>query len=238
MKLLIKPPLLAAVAAASLLAGLVLAAFWKGPLGSDFALWMLLCILGEMLWLRHPVGHATLSMAIPCNFAAMLVLPPHGALVTIAVSTALVEAAWMHKHPLRVLFNASQSTLAGAAGIVAWQAVGGAPLASRPFDAAAVLAGLLAAIAYTVVNTFAVSVMIAFEHGIPPLKAWRINFGHAYEMLNNAALFSLGAVLAVLVLKIGSGAVALVAMPLALSWVSYRRVLARHDDADDVQRAA
>src|SRR6187549_1039922 len=108
---LIRPPLLAAVAAASLLAALVLAAFWEGPLGPDFVLWLLLCILGEMLWLRQPVGHATLSMAIASNFAAMLVLPPHAALTAVALSTALVEAAWMRKHPLRVVFNTAQSTL-------------------------------------------------------------------------------------------------------------------------------
>ena len=65
-----------------------------------------------------------------------------------------------------------------------------------------------------------------------------MNFGNRYELLNNGALFSLGAALAVLVGHVGSGAIVLVALPLVLAWVSYRRNIERAADSPDVRRAA
>ena len=233
--------ILIAVSATIVAAIAVLVSAWSGPPGPDFALWILLCVLGEALWLRLPVGNATISMAITANFAAMLLLPPGHAIGAIMISTLIAEATMMRKSPLRFAFNASQSALAAAAGIAVLDALGGVSLTSRSFGSAQALACLAGAAAYTLVNTVAVSLMIGLEHRMSPFYTWRVNFANAYEMVSNGALFSMGVMLALLIQLIGPSAVALVALPVALAWLSYRRVLPPPAEAyyeDDTRKAA
>jgi len=215
--------ILFAVSATMVVAAAVLARAWSGPPGPDFALWILLGVLGEALWLRLPVGNATLSMAVTANFAAMLVLPAGHALGAIAISTLIAEATMMRKSPLRLAFNASQSILAAAAGIAVMELLGGVTLTSRPFGPGDALACLAGAAAYTLVNTGMVSMMIGLEHRLSAFYAWRVNFANSYEVVSNGALFSMGVMLALLIGQIGSVAVMLVALPVVLAWLGYRR---------------
>lgn len=212
-----------AVSATMVMAAAVLARAWSGPPGPDFALWILLGVLGEALWLRLPVGNATLSMAITANFAAMLVLPTGHALAAIAMSTVIAEATMMRKSPLRLAFNASQSILAAAAGVAVMEVLGGGALTARPFGSVDALACLAGAAAYTLVNTGMVSMMIGLEHRLSPFYAWRVNFANTHEVMSNGALFSMGAMLALLIGQIGSVAVLLIALPVVLAWLGYRR---------------
>ncbi len=225
--------ILIAVATTVVAAFAVLGSAWSGAPGADFALWILLCVLGEALWVRVPVGNATLSMAITANFAAMLMLPAGHALAAIAVATVIAEATLMRKSPLRFMFNASQSMLAAAAGIAVIEVLGGVAFEARAFGAAQVFACLAGAIAYTLVNTFAVSVMIGLEQRMSPFTAWRVNFANAYEVVSNGALFALGVVLALLIRMIGPAAVVLVGLPVVLAWLSYRHVLRASAESDD-----
>lgn len=216
--------ILIAVATTVVAALAVIGSSWSGPPGSDFALWILLCVLGEAMWVRLPVGNATLSMAVTANFAAMLLLPPGHALAAIAIATVIAEATLMRKSPLRFAFNASQSMLAAAAGIAVVELLGGVVLEPRSFGLAQGFACLAGAITYTLVNSMAVSMMIGLEQRMSVFRAWRANFANTYEVISNAALFALGVMLALLIRTIGPAAVVLVGLPVVLAWMSYRQV--------------
>ena len=94
-------PARAFVLGTMLLAGAAIGVGWSGAPDVRFWFWLGACALGELLWVRLPVGGATVSMALACNFAAMLLLPPGHAMLAIAFSTLLVEAIVMRKPALR-----------------------------------------------------------------------------------------------------------------------------------------
>ncbi|MBI5710674.1 MAG: hypothetical protein HZC42_10280 [Candidatus Eisenbacteria bacterium] len=176
------------------------------------------------MWLRLPLGGATLTMASCCNFAALLVLPRGHAMAATALAAAVAELIVMRKPPRRVLFNAGQSALAvGAAASVfgALRGPGPPPLEVTPWAAF-----VAAAAAFALVNYGAVSVAVALSERVSPLTAWRRNFGNAYDLLSSGALFSLGILLAVHYTMAGARMTALAVLPLVLGWVSYRRFLA------------
>ena len=225
--------ILIAVTATVVTALAVIGNSWSGLPGSDFALWILLCVLGEAMWVRLPVGNATLSMAVTANFAAMLLLPPGHALAAIAIATVIAEATLMRKSPLRFAFNASQSMLAAAAGIAVIELLGGMVFEPRSFGFAQGFACLAGAATYTLVNTMAVSMMIGIEQRMSVFRAWRTNFANTYEVISNAALFALGVVLALLIRLNGPAAVVLVGLPVVLAWISYRHVLGAAAESGD-----
>ena len=67
------------------------------------------------------------------------------------------------------------------------------------------------------------TVAIAMAERGEPWTAWRANFGSRYELFSDTALFSLGAVLAVLYVSAGPPATLLVGLPLLLAHQGYRR---------------
>src|SRR5438105_2521383 len=106
-------------------AAVALMANGSDPPNRALLLWAALCALGEAMWVRLPLGNATLSMAITFNFAAMLLLPAGHAMAAIGLATVVGEAVFMRKTPMRFVFNAAQSVLAAGAGITVWRALGG-----------------------------------------------------------------------------------------------------------------
>jgi hypothetical protein len=217
------------VAATAALAAVVLVASWRTPLSHHFWFWFAACLVGEMLWVRLPVGRATASMASCFHFAAMLVLPA-GQAVAIAATTGLAaELGFVRKPAVRALFNASQSALAVAAASACLVALG-TPAAAR--DPLATLAGpisghplrlLAAAAAYFLINKGAVTTAIAVHDRLRWTQVWSANFGGAYELLANGALFSLGALLASHYAASGIGGTLLIGLPLIAVHEGYRR---------------
>src|SRR5262249_47366864 len=143
------------------------------PLDGSFWFWVATCFAGELLWVRLPLGRATLSMASACNFAALLLLPRGEAMLAAAAATVGAELLFMRKPPVRVLFNTGQTVLAVGAGGAAYHALaafghGGATTV--------VQSGLLAlaagAAAYAVVNTVAVSLAVGITERVAPWRAW------------------------------------------------------------------
>jgi len=197
---------------------------WSGTSFEVFAYWLALCLAGELLWVRLPLGSATISMASCFNFAALLVLTRAEAMLVTAASTLMAELAIMRKPPVRAVFNAAQTALAVWAAWWAFRLAGGgagepAELLSNlhlaPFVAAAAL--------YYVVNRTAVTLAIASSAGLGFLEAWRRNFGGGYELLAAGAVLSLGAMLATLYSAIGMAGALFVALPLVLAGDGIRR---------------
>jgi hypothetical protein len=192
--------------------------------------WIVACVVGEGLWLRLPVGNATLSMASCFNLAALLVLPMGHAVIATALASIAVEATVMRKPWVRCLYNASHTVLAVGAASAAftWLAGGERDLVGMitnvklvPFAAAALV--------YYAVNRVAVTLAVAVHEGLTARVAWERNFGNAYEVLSTGAVFSLGILLAVHYAGIGMVGTLLVLLPLVLAADGYRRFTQRDE---------
>ena len=233
-------PALAAVTVS--LAALAVAASWPRTPGEGLWFWVVACLAGELLWVRLPLGRATLSMASACNFAALLLLPRGEAMLAAATASLASELLVMRKPPVRFLFNAGQTVLAvGAGGLVYHALAGPGLLHATAISASGLVPLLLAAAAYALVNTGSVSLAVGLTEQVAPWRAWWANFGSLYELLSTSALFSLGALLAVLYSLAGPLGTAFVSLPLLLAHDSYRRYLERRDGAaapGDERRAA
>ena len=209
---------------------------FAGPvhLGLPLAFWFAACVVGERLWVRLPLGGATLSMAACFNFAATLLLPRADAMIAIALSTVVSERWFMHKPAHRSIFNASQSMLASAAASwVLWlllpanASVTGALVRFEPLPMAA------AAIAYALVNTGSVACAVALCEKLSPWTAWRRLFGNGLNLSIEGASLSLGVLVAVHVTQAGLAATALALCPMVVAHQAYRMHLARSAPARD-----
>jgi hypothetical protein len=233
-----RPAIVATVTAAAGLAAVALAGSWTGPPSPALWFWAGACLMSELLWVRLPVGEATISMATCFNFAAMIVLPRAEAMMAVGLSVAVAELTFVRKPPIRVLFNVGQAMLAVAAGALAFTL-----LADDARDPAALFSALhfapfvLAGLVYSIVNTGAVSVPIALTERIPPWRAWRRNFGNGFELLSRGALLSLGVLVAIQYAFMGPLGTLLVVLPLLLARYSYERHLGRKGGTKDGEEA-
>ena len=209
---------------------------FAGPvhIGLPLMFWFAACVVGERLWVRLPLGGATLSMAACFNFAATLLLPRADAMIAIALSTVVSERWFMRKPAHRSIFNASQSMLASAAASwVLWlllpanASVTGALVRFEPLPMVA------AAIAYAVVNTGSVACAVALCEKLSPWTAWRRLFGNGLNLSIEGASLSLGVLVAVHVTQAGLAATALALCPLVVAHQAYRMQLARTAPASD-----
>lgn len=210
---------------AALGAAWTLFAHWPAELPREFWFWLLACFAGELMWVPLPLGRgSTASMASCFNYAALLVLPTGEALFATVIATVVGERFGLRKPLLRVLYNASHTALAVAAGAWVFGALAGgsrdlvgllSTLQLAPFVAAAAV--------YYVINRGAVVLAIASCEGLPLWSAWQRNFGSGYEALSSGAVFSLGALFATHFQGIGIAGTLLVALPLLLACDGLRR---------------
>lgn len=224
------------------LAAAAITSSWTTPLTGDLFFWALLALAAELMWIRLPLGGATISMASCPQFAMLLILPPAQAMLLTAATGGVAEALVLRKPLLRVLFNASQNALAvgGAAWLFAHTGGGAKPLPEL-IAQGALLPFALAACAYFAVNTAAVSGAVALSEGLPVVAAWRRNFGDRHETFASAALLSLGVLLASQAVAIGMAGTVLIALPVALAYNGYRlaaRLHAREQEPEGPRKAA
>lgn len=201
--------------------------------------WIVACGVGEMLWLRLPVGRATMSMGSTANFAALLVLPLHLAIPAATLASLVVEPAVMRKPLLRALFNAAGTALAVAASGLALRALAPAgPFALR--DARLFLAVTASAVVYYACNRALVAAVLALDGALPLPQVWQRNFGWRRDALPSGAALSLGVLLAYLHQEVGVVAVAFVLLPALVVFEAHRRVhaLANQRSASAAPEAA
>jgi hypothetical protein len=210
------------VAGTVALAAIAIALSWNGPLTSSLLFWAGACLVGELLWVRMPLGRVTVSMASAVQFAAVLVLPRGHAMVAAAASVLVAELLFMRKPAIRATYNAGHGAL--TVGATSWAMMAcetllrGGPHAESP----ALATLLVGAVIYFIVNTGAVSFAVAWNEGVSFARAWLTNFGNRYELLSNGALFSLGALLASLYSVHGMFGTMLVLLPLLVAYEGYR----------------
>ncbi len=217
-----RPRVLLLVAATVGAAVLAIAGTWSDPAGVPFAFWLCLCLAGELLWVRLPVGSATVSMASCFHLAGLLTLPAAQMMVAAALSVLAAESLVVRKPLVRSVFNASQAALSvGAASWMVAGLSGVAPPGTGIHDFGP-LALVAAALAYFALNSGFVSLAVALHERLPFARVWRENFGARDELLANGALFSLGALVAGAVSAQGVAATSLLLLPLLVVYQGYR----------------
>jgi hypothetical protein len=188
-----------------------------------FWYWVAACVVGEMLWLRLPLGRATMSMGSTANFAALLVLPTPLALPAAALASFASELAFMRKPFARALFNAAGTALAvGATGLVLKLLAPAGAFELR--DARLLLALAAAAAAYYAFNRSLVTAVLALDGALPMPLVWRRNFGLSRDLLPSGAALSLGVLLAELHQHAGPVALAFVMLPALIVFEGHRRL--------------
>jgi hypothetical protein len=197
---------------------------WPTSWPNAFWFWLAACFAGELLWVKLPLGGATLSMASCFNYAALLVLPPAEAVLATTLATVLGERIALRKPFMKVAYNSAHTALAVAAGAALFDLASGGNrdlvmLLSKLQLAPIVLSGL----AYYAINRAAVVAAIASSEGVDFFAGWKRNFGSSYEVLSAGAIFSLGALLATHYQGIGMAGTLLVALPLLLACDGLRR---------------
>ena len=223
-----RPALVAMVTTTVALAAIALAASWPGWPSRSLWFWMAACTVSELLWVRLPRGQATLSMSSCFNLASLLVLPRGEAMLTVAVSVAIAESAVMRKPVMRVIFNSAQTALAVAAGSLAFTWLGGGGHRLGAMVIGLNLMPLAAAgLAYSAVNTGAVSIAVALSEGLSPWQAWRENFASGFELVTRGALLSLGILVAMHYSLVGAAGTVFVALPLVVAHQGYARRVER-----------
>jgi HD-GYP domain-containing protein (c-di-GMP phosphodiesterase class II) len=148
-------------------------------------------ILAEKFEIDFP--HASLQFSI--SVGAILALacgltlgPLYGALVVLTAE--LVSDVWLKLQPIQVLVNATNLALATFCGAIVYQQLSGP--AVTPLDTTqAMAATVVAAVAYTLVNTWALALIIAPVVGYTPYEMWKSNFSATYVFVTLPTLGSL-----------------------------------------------
>ena len=188
-----------------------------------FWYWAAACAVGEMLWLRLPLGRATMSMGSTTNFAAILVLPTPLAIPAAALASLAAERTVRPKPLVRALFNAAGTALAvGATGMVLHLM---APHGVFALKNDRLVIGVFAAAAtYYLFNRSLTTAVLALDGALPTALVWRRNFAVRRDLLPSGAALSLGVLLAELHQSVGPVALAFVMLPALLVFEGHRRL--------------
>jgi hypothetical protein len=225
--------------AAALPAAVMVLVSWESGPTPAFWFWLGACLATELLWVRLPMGGVTLSMASCCNFAALLLLSRGEAMLVAIASVFAAELLFVRKPMPRVVFNAAQTGLAVGCASLLISGIGGStgqPLSL--LSAWGLLALLLGACAYFLINTSSVSLAVALTEKRSILTVWKMNYAHAHKLQSNVALFSLAYVAAIVFALAGAGVTACVLLLLVLADRAYQRHIPEQSDKDTEIRPA
>ena len=121
--------------------------------------------------LGHKSGQYTQGSLAFIPMLASATMAPHWITLGAVATSALIEQLLARKDWRKILFNTSQYTLAIAAAILAYRAIGGVPLKNIGEATAASL--MLAFLAFLLVNSACVSGAVAIVNNEDFLDVWR-----------------------------------------------------------------
>lgn len=209
----------------------LMAAGRAGPPSMVTAAWFLSCLLGESLWFRTPTLRGTISLALPVDLAALVILPPRDALLIIGASTFLASLFPHGRGPVRALFNAAQSIMAGQVALAVLRLGEPGPGEVRVFNFGTTWGALyLAGLTFFLVNSLLVAGAISLSGRTRFWRAWRMNFGYWFELATTMAQISLAGFLVMANGQVGPLVVLAMLPVLAVLWWSCRREADRRND--------
>ncbi len=169
--------------------------------------WIVVSLAAESLWLPTLTGKAMESMASTVDISLLILLGFRPAAWIVAIAFLLANLFFSRRVWYKAIFNAGQNVLALAAAGMAYEALGGVPLAAnglaRLQGAALIVPWVAATVAYFATNTLLVSGAVALDSGRRLIKTWREEYLYYNSLLGSAALFFLSPLVVVSYLAIG-----------------------------------
>ena len=196
-----------------------------------YALWTLICLLSETLWLPTLSGGGTASMASTANLATLIIWGPAASMWIVAASTLLANVLLQKKPWVRALFNASQSVItmwsAGLVMVALGAAQGGLHAIPGRLDQLGLLGLALpfaaAIVVYMVINRVLVSVAVAWSSERPYLRVLQEDWFYRAQLLHDLALFLLSLVVVICYDAISYVGLVLFYSPLRIIYESQKR---------------
>ena len=176
-------------------------------------------------------GYVTASTIF--NLPCLIVFGPFWTALIDLAANGIAQGLVLRKPPVRVLHNVAIYTLGYFATAAVYTALGGRIGELRfPHDGAALLA---ASVAYFVVNSACVSIVIGLTAGPSPWRIWQRNFQQGLP--HHLSFVALGALVAVVYASAGPWGIGLFALPFLVSRYSFKVDLELKSDMKDFVRA-
>lgn len=186
----------------------------------DIFIFVLLIIIADFVQIPLPRGGSTISTASPIDLAGIVLFGPAVMVVVEAISSIFTEGVLQRRSLRKLLFNVPLLAFTvGAAGL-AYQLFGD----YADIDSPMFLLPLFAAgIVYYLVNTWSLSLIIAFDSGRKPYHVWKQNY--MWYFFHIFAFLPMGAIIALLYARAGGWTIALFIIPLFLARYSFQLYL-------------
>jgi len=210
----------------------------RSPDWLHYALWTVLCIGAELLWLPTMSREATVSMASTVNLATLMLWGQGPAMIAVGASTLVASVLFQKKPWVRALFNTAQIVITmwvtGAVVVMLGARTEGlGPLGRLALnDAAALRLGgimLIAFVTYATVNRSLVTVAVAWSTDRPFLRALREDWMFRERFNNDLALFFLAPLMVFAYGTVGYLGLLLFYAPLQMTYETYKRYLELRD---------
>jgi signal transduction histidine kinase len=203
------------------------------------AVWVLVSLLAESLWIPTLTGKAMESMASAVDLSLLVLLGFMPSVWIVAVAFALANLFFSKREWYKTIFNAGQNVLSLAAAGLAFEALGGAPLVGAgglpAFHGMALIAPWAAAtLVYFLVNTLLVSGAVALSTDRRLLNTWREEYLYPISLLGSAALFFLSPLVVVSYLAFGFFGLVFFFVPLLLIKEAGARYIALEKAKDEL----
>jgi diguanylate cyclase (GGDEF)-like protein/putative nucleotidyltransferase with HDIG domain len=207
---------------------------WSGPVPHQWFLLAALTLVSGSATVRLPSSHASISISEVFVFIAILLYGPAAGTVVVALD-GLVISFWLAKRirdPRRAFFNMSAPAISAWCSAHSFFLTSGLPpLALQPATMNRVLPSLaIAAFVYWALNTWLITLAIASDKKVNPIKLWSSSF--VWLALN----YFFGASVAVLVVSynrvLDVGFIGVIVPLLLVLYFTFRSTIARIDDAD------
>ncbi|MCX5800655.1 MAG: HD domain-containing protein [Candidatus Eisenbacteria bacterium] len=220
------------VVAAGILA-LALAPVPPGTVSSlTFWLWIALLILAGIAPIPLPAG-GSMTVSSAMNYAGIVVMGPIPTAWAGVISAMFLQLVILRKPVVKSIFNAAVLALTVLVAGWVYLALGGTVgKLHLPGD---MLYLLISGIAYFVVNTGSISLVIGLEQRLNTFRVWQVNF--MWTILHLLALLPFGALLALVYLSAGMWAILLFFVPLLLARYSFKLYVDMRRDHFDFVKA-
>ena len=216
--------------------GAALLGFSSIPRGSldwsTFWLWTGLLILAGVSPIPLPAG-GSMTVSSAMNYAGIVVMGTVPTAWAGVISAVAVQLVILRRPVLKAIFNTAVVALTVLAAGRVYNALGGSiGTLQLPRDIAYLL---VSGIAYFIVNTGSISVVIGLEQSLSPLRVWQVNF--MWTIFHLMALLPFGAVLALVYFTAGPWGIVLFFIPLLLARYSFKLYVDMRRDHFDFVRA-
>lgn len=203
------------------------------------AVWVLVSLLAESLWIPTLTGKAMESMASAVDLSLLVLLGFMPAAWIVAVSFALANLFFSKRIWYKTVFNAGQNVLSLAAAGVIFQALGGKPVVAAGglpafHGMSLILPWSAATVVYFLVNTLFVSGAVALSSGRRLFHTWREEYLYPISLLGSAALFFLTPLVVVSYLAVGFFGLIFFFVPLLLIKEAGARYIALEKAKDEL----